>query len=137
MADPANSDEMASQGFAELLGTQWVSLDPDDARATIEISERHLQPYGIVHGGVYAALAESLTSAATYNAVKDDGMVAMGMSNDTSFLRPVREGTIKAIARARSPGPHDLGLGGRGDSTTRSSVCALCRVTIAVRPMRR
>ncbi len=100
----ASSEELAPQGFAELIGTEWVSFEPDDARATIEVRDDHLQPYGIVHGGVYAALAESLTSAAPYNAVKDDGMVAMAMSNNTAFLRPITEGRIEAVAVARSQG---------------------------------
>lgn len=132
----ASSDELSPQGFAELIGTTWVSLEPDDARATIDVTGDHLQPYGIVHGGVYAALAESLTSAATYDAVKDDDMVAMGMSNNTAFLRPITEGRIEAVGKARS----------RGRTTwvwdvdvldSEGRVCAVSRVTIAVRPLRR
>ncbi|CAN5436760.1 PaaI family thioesterase [soil metagenome] len=131
----ATEEEMAPQGFAELIGTTWVSFDPDDARATIEVADRHLQPYGIVHGGVYASLSESLCSAATYAAVRDEGMVAIGQANDTSFLRPITEGTIEAVARARS----------RGRTTwvwdveildSEGRLCALSRMTVAVRPMR-
>lgn len=121
--------------FAELIGTQWISFDPDDARAAIEVADHHKQPYGIVHGGVYASLAESLCSAATYEAVREDGMVAMGQANDASFLRPITEGTIDARARARSRGRTtwvwDVEI---LDSAER--VCALVRMTIAVRPMR-
>jgi 1,4-dihydroxy-2-naphthoyl-CoA hydrolase len=121
--------------FAELIGTQWISFDPDDARAAIEVADHHKQPYGIVHGGVYASLAESLCSAATYEAVREDGMVAMGQANDTAFLRPITEGTIDARARARSRGRTtwvwDVEI---LDSAER--VCALVRMTIAVRPMR-
>ena len=121
--------------FAELIGTQWISFDPDDARAAIEVADHHKQPYGIVHGGVYASLAESLCSAATYEAVREDGMVAMGQANDSAFLRPITEGTIDARARARSRGRAtwvwDVEI---LDSAER--VCALVRMTIAVRPMR-
>jgi 1,4-dihydroxy-2-naphthoyl-CoA hydrolase len=59
---------------------------------------------GIVHGGVYSSLAESLCSAATYGAVRDDGLVAMGQSNDTTFLRPISDGHANARARSRHRG---------------------------------
>jgi uncharacterized protein (TIGR00369 family) len=123
-------------GFAEYIGTEWVAFDPDEARASIAVEDHHKQPYGIVHGGVYATLAESICSAATYAAVRDEGMVAIGQANSTTFLHPVRKGTITAIARARQ----------RGRTTwvwdvecldSEDRVCALVRMTIAVRPMRR
>ncbi|MBM3668312.1 MAG: PaaI family thioesterase [Actinobacteria bacterium] len=123
------------RGFAEEIGVEWIDLDPDGARARIEVSAKHLQPYGIVHGGVHAALAESLTSAATYFAVKEDGKVAIGQSNDTAFLRPVREGTIEATAVARHRGSTtwiwDVEIRDAEDR-----LCALCRMTIAVRELR-
>ena len=123
-------------GFAEYIGTEWVDFDPDGARARIAVEDHHKQPYGIVHGGVYATLAESVTSAATYEAIKDDGMVAMAQSNHATFLRPITEGTITAVARARQRGRTtwvwDVDI---LDSDER--VCALVRMTIAVRPMNR
>lgn len=123
------------RGFAEEIGVEWMELDPDRARARIAVRAEHLQPYGIVHGGVHAALAESLTSAATYFAVKDEGKVAMGQSNDTAFLRPVSEGNIEAMAVARHRGRTtwiwDVEI--RDDE---DRLCALSRMTIAIRPAR-
>ena len=122
-------------GFAEEIGVDWLELDPDGARARIEVAAMHLQPYGIVHGGVYSSLAESLTSAATYEAVKDEGKVAMGQASDTSFLRPISEGHVNALARARHQGSStwiwDVEL-----SDDEGRLCALSRMTIAVRPAR-
>jgi 1,4-dihydroxy-2-naphthoyl-CoA hydrolase len=122
-------------GFAEEIGVEWLSLDPDDARARIAVEPRHLQPFGIVHGGVFAALAESLTSAATYGTVREDGMVAMGQANDTTFLRPIGDGYINAAAtprhRGRTTWVWDVEI-----TDDEGRVCALARVTIAVRPRR-
>ena len=127
--------EDTPSGFAEEIGTEWIDLDPDNAQARLAIEPRHLQPYGIVHGGVYSTLAESICSAATYNAVSGDGMVAMGQANDTTFLRPVGEGHITATARTRHRGRTtwiwDVEL-----SDDEGRVCALSRMTIAVRPRR-
>jgi 1,4-dihydroxy-2-naphthoyl-CoA hydrolase len=122
-------------GFAEYIGTEWLSLDLDDARARIAVEPRHLQPYGIVHGGVYASLAESLCSAATHMAVLDDDMVAMGMANSTTFLRPITGGHVHATARTRQQGRTtwvwDVEI-----SDDEGRVCALVRMTVAVRPRR-
>jgi 1,4-dihydroxy-2-naphthoyl-CoA hydrolase len=127
--------ETTPSGFAEDIGVEWINLDPEDARARIAVESRHLQPYGIVHGGVFASLAESLTSAATYGVVREEGMVAMGQANDTTFLRPIGDGYINASAKARHRGRTtwvwDVEITDDGGRT-----CALARVTIAVRPRR-
>jgi 1,4-dihydroxy-2-naphthoyl-CoA hydrolase len=128
--------ETAPSGFAEEIGVEWIGLDPDDARARIEIEQRHLQPFGIVHGGVYASLAESLCSAATYGAVREEGMVAMGQANDTTFLRPISGGYVNATARTRHRG-RTTWIWDVEISDDEGRVCALCRMTIAVRPRRK
>ncbi len=128
-------EETIPSGFAEEIGTEWIDLDPDNARARIKIEPRHLQPYGVVHGGVYATLAESICSAATYVAVRDDGMVTMGQANDTTFLRSTGEGHVNALAQTRHRGRTtwvwDVEM-----SDDEGRVCALSRMTIAVRPRR-
>jgi 1,4-dihydroxy-2-naphthoyl-CoA hydrolase len=128
-------EEPLPSGFAEEIGTEWIDLDPDNARARIKVESRHLQPFGIVHGGVYASLAESLCSAVTYQAVRDDGMVAMGMANSTTFIRPITDGHVNATARARQRGRTtwvwDVEL-----TDDEGRVCALVRMTAAVRPRR-
>jgi 1,4-dihydroxy-2-naphthoyl-CoA hydrolase len=127
--------ESAPSGFAEEIGVEWLSLDPDNARARIAVGERHLQPFGTVHGGVFAALAESLSSAATYGAVREDGMVAIGQANDTTFLRPITDGHANAVAtprqRGRTTWVWDVEI-----TDDEGRVCALSRMTIAVRPRR-
>ena len=130
-----SQDEDLPSGFADEIGTEWIDLDPDNARARLTVERRHLQPGGIVHGGVYATLAESISSAATYKAVREDGMVALGQSNDTTFLRPIGEGSINATARTRHRGRTtwiwDIEM---ADDDGR--LCALSRMTIAIRPQR-
>ena len=132
---PTEPTDFAPTGFAEEIGVEWLDFDPENARARIAVEPRHLQPNGVVHGGVYASLAESLTSAATYRAVKDNGEVAFGMANNTSFLRIISEGHVNAVARARQRGRTtwvwDVEL-----TDDEGRVCALSRMTVAVRPGR-
>src|SRR5256885_2702915 len=127
--------EATPSGFAEEIGVEWLDLDPDGARARIAVEPRHLQPFGVVHGGVYASLAESLCSTATYEAVRENDEVALGMANSTTFLRPISEGHVNAHARARQRGRTtwvwDVEL-----TDDQGRVCALVRMTSAVRPRR-
>jgi uncharacterized protein (TIGR00369 family) len=99
---------------------------------TLPVTPKVCQPMGIIHGGVYAAVAESLASMGTARGVLDIGRVPLGMSNNTSFLRPVSEGTVRATAhaihRGRTTWVWDVEM--RDD---RSRLCATSRVTIAVR----
>jgi 1,4-dihydroxy-2-naphthoyl-CoA hydrolase len=128
-------EETFPPGFAEEIGVEWIDFDPDNARARIKVEPRHLQSFGIVHGGVYASLAESICSAATYMAVREEGMVALGMANSTTFLRPITDGHVNAAAKARQRGRTtwvwDVEL-----TDDEGHVCALVRMTAAVRPRR-
>jgi uncharacterized protein (TIGR00369 family) len=125
----------APMGFAEEIGVEWLDLDPDNARARIKVEPRHLQPNGVVHGGVYASLAESIASASTYGAVRDDGMVAFGQANNATFVRPITGGSINASAQPRQRG-RSLWVWDVELSDDEGNLCALVRMTIAVRPRR-
>jgi 1,4-dihydroxy-2-naphthoyl-CoA hydrolase len=121
--------------FDNHIGTEWLDLGPDEARARIPVGSHHKQPMGLVHGGVLATLAESICSVATYRAVSAGGMTIVGQSNQTTFLRPIREGHVNAVARPRHRGRTtwvwDVEI-----SDDDARVCALVRMTIAVRPGR-
>jgi uncharacterized protein (TIGR00369 family) len=88
---------------------------------------------GLVHGGLYAAMAESLTSMATAMAVAADGNFAVGLANQTSFLRPITEGTVHATAVRRHRG-RTTWLWEVDITDDDGRLCAVTRMTIAVRP---
>jgi 1,4-dihydroxy-2-naphthoyl-CoA hydrolase len=115
-----------------VLGFEFLEMDDELARARFEVGARHRQPMGIVHGGTYAALAESLCSIATYSAVSPDA-IAMGQSNSTSFLRPVSEGIIEATARRRHRG-RTTWVWDVDFTDAQGRLCATTRMTMAVRP---
>src|SRR4051794_4100004 len=114
------------------IGFEHLGVDGDSARGRFEVTDSVRQPYGIVHGGAYAAAAESLASAATFMAVREQGMLAMGQSNHTSFLRPLSEGTIHAAATARHRGRTSW-VWEVEFTDDQGRLCALSRVTMAVR----
>ena len=79
---------------------QWTlhEMSGTRARASMVLDERHHQPFGIVHGGVYAIAVEGLASAGACAAVEDRGLVAVGTTNTTDFLRPFSRGTLDLLA---------------------------------------
>ena len=121
--------------FDALYGLELLEINDELARAKVVVKEHHMQPMGLVHGGVFASIAESLASAATAVAVVGDGNVAQGLSNQTSFLRPIVDGTIHAVARRRHRG-RTTWVWEVEISDDEERLSALVRMTIAVRPMR-
>ena len=122
-----------AQHFDELIGTEWLSDDPDDARVRLPIRDELRQPFGLMHGGVMSTLVESICSRATAGAVWDQGMVAMGQSIDVSFIRPLTEGAVEVRAKARHRG-RTTWVWDAEVLDLEERPCALARMTIAVRP---
>lgn len=120
------------QGFAGFAGVEWQGIDAEEAHGRIAVTDAHKQPYGFVHGGVYATLAESVASHATAETI-EEGLAALGMSNNTTFVRPVTEGHINAVARRRHEG-RTTWIWDVEMTDDAGNLCALCRMTIAVRP---
>ena len=123
----------AEEAFDAVMGLEIDDLVEVGLRtARLPVAPGVCQPMGIVHGGIYAAIAESLASRGTADGVLELGKVPLGMANNTSFLRPVSEGNVHAEARAfhrgRTSWLWDVEM--RNDD---GKLCATSRVTIAVR----
>src|SRR5690242_12144304 len=108
-------------GGPALIDLEIVSSTDTEVRARVPVTDACKQPLGLVHGGLFAVIAEQMTVQA-----------GRAISNQASFLRPITEGTIWATARRRH----------RGRTTAvwevdvlddRDRLCALVRVTVAVR----
>jgi len=117
-----------------LIGLQVGEHGEDWAEASLVVGDHVRQPMGLVHGGVYASIAESLTSMATARAVVPQGFAAQGLSNTTNFLRPCFEGTVHARAerlhKGRTTWVWDVRM-----SDDQGRTCAITRMVIAVRPL--
>ncbi len=117
----------------DVLGFELLEANGDRCRGRFAADRPVQQPMGLVHGGSYAALAESMASWATVIAVAPDGSLAVGQSNSTTFLRPVTSGHVhaegKPLHRGRTTWVWDVEF--TGDD---GRLCATSRVTLAVRP---
>ncbi len=121
--------------FDALYGLETAELTSDGGLARVLVRGELLQPAGLVHGGVYASIAEALATMATYEGIAP-GSVAVGLSNHTSFLRPVTAGALNARAlprhRGRTTCVWDIEI-----SDEAGRLAAVSRMTVAVRPARR
>ncbi len=122
--------------FDSLYGLEVLESSDELVRAQVAVRDEVKQPMGLVHGGVFASIAESITSMATAMAVFDEGKAAQGLSNQTSFLRPITSGTIHAQATRRHRG-RTTWVWEVEITDDDGRLCALVRMTIAVRDIPR
>ena len=87
-----------SSQLLDLIDARVDEATPERVSGSIAADERHHQPWGIVHGGLYTAAIETFATLGAYEAVKDQGRQAVGVSNTTDFLRPHRSGRLDAVA---------------------------------------
>ncbi|MGO9751823.1 MAG: PaaI family thioesterase [Solirubrobacteraceae bacterium] len=83
-----------------LLDIQFDEIGPTRISGSVAADERHHQPWGLVHGGLYTTVIETFATTGAYEAVKDHGQQAVGVSNLTDFLRPHRTGRLRVLANA-------------------------------------
>jgi len=130
----AERDLVPEGNLVEILGIEGYEFDGEAAASMrMPVHDGVKQPFGIVHGGAFAALAETVCSRATYDAVAP--MLALGQANETVFIRAVRSGVVEARARALHRGSTswvwDVEMRDGDDR-----LCATSRLIIAVRDAR-
>jgi 1,4-dihydroxy-2-naphthoyl-CoA hydrolase len=109
-ATRASTDDFASElnatlgGWNAVLGLRFVRATGDEVVVEWEVGAQHLQSYGIVHGGVYAGVIETVASVGAGIHAGAQGRSVVGLENNTSFLHAVREGKLRATARPLTRG---------------------------------
>jgi 1,4-dihydroxy-2-naphthoyl-CoA hydrolase len=105
-ADPSTGDrsmtdnyhENSSSEFVRIAGLRFEDVSGSGVRGSIHLGEHHHTPWGVVHGGVYTTAVESAASIGASTAVEDKGQFAVGVNNNTDFLRPMKEGRVDVVA---------------------------------------
>ena len=108
--------------MADLVELVIDARSEDEVRARLPVTDAHKQPLGLVHGGVFAVIADALTAGE-----------GRAISNQTSFLRPVTGGTIHVSARRRHRG-RTTAVWEVDIADDAGRLCALVRTTIAISP---
>ena len=87
------------KGFDSELGLNYLDVTPEGGTAVLEIHDKLLQPWGIVHGGVYCSIIESLASVSGQIWLSENGGGhVVGVNNNTDFLRAISAGTVTAVS---------------------------------------
>lgn len=97
--EPADLDPAHAGAFLRAVGLYYDAVSPHEVRAHLEVTEEHHTPWGMTHGGLYATVIESVASVGASLAVRADGGFAVGVNNQTDFLRPHRTGRLDVLAR--------------------------------------
>jgi uncharacterized protein (TIGR00369 family) len=89
----------ARGGFEVALGLTFTRASIEEVACEVPVGPHLVQPYGLVHGGVYASIIETLASVGAALVGMQRQQTTVGLENTTSFLRAVRSGTLTGIAR--------------------------------------
>lgn len=88
-----------NDGFNTALGLELLSASSEEVVAQLVVGPQHHQPWGIVHGGVYCAVVETVCSVGGQVSLGPSGGFVVGVDNHTSFLKATRNGVLRASAR--------------------------------------
>lgn len=128
-------NENAANTMGPWLGMEFTEIGPDYLRAMMPVDHRTIQPYGLLHGGASAALAETVGSVASALVIDQQKLICVGLEINANHVRGVREGYVHAIAKP-------LHLGGsthvwdiRITDDQHKLVC-VSRLTVAILPKR-
>jgi 1,4-dihydroxy-2-naphthoyl-CoA hydrolase len=94
----SETDEPPRGELLRLMEIELSEHGPTRVAGSIAADERHHQPWGLVHGGLYATAIESFATIGAFEAIKEQGMQAVGVSNHTDFVRPHRSGRLDVVA---------------------------------------
>jgi 1,4-dihydroxy-2-naphthoyl-CoA hydrolase len=130
----ATPEELTARGARSLsghLGIRITEIGPDFLRATMPVTERTHQPFGVLHGGASVALAETAGSIASTLCVDMEQYMCLGQDINANHLRAVSSGTVTATARP-------FHLGGRSHvwhieiRDERERLVCVARLTMAI-----
>ncbi len=125
--------ERFSKGLARTIGIEVTTLTPELVVATMPVDDRTRQPFGLLHGGASAALAETVASLGAYMSVDRDTQAAVGLELNANHLRAKTDGTVTATAKPLHRGRSTHVWEIRIEDEQQRLVC-ISRCTLAIVP---
>jgi 1,4-dihydroxy-2-naphthoyl-CoA hydrolase len=97
-ADQPAVDLTAASAFVAAISFDVADADGSRVTGSVELGPDQHTPWGVVHGGVYCSVVESAASIGASLAVQERGQFAVGVNNNTDFLRPMTAGRVDVVA---------------------------------------
>ncbi|WP_114790887.1 hotdog fold thioesterase [Niabella yanshanensis] len=95
--DLTRLNEITNDNMNTHLGIRFTAITGNSLEATMPVSDKTRQPYGILHGGASVALAETVGSYASSLVVDREQFMVVGMEINANHLRPVLSGNVRAV----------------------------------------
>ena len=89
-------DHWGKDTMAEILEIKFTEIGENYLKATMPVDHRTHQPYGLLHGGASAALAETIGSVASHYVIDNEKFICMGLELNANHVRSAREGYVTA-----------------------------------------
>jgi 1,4-dihydroxy-2-naphthoyl-CoA hydrolase len=106
MADPESPEPAFDprSGWAGAMGLEFPTVSMGEVVAEWVVGPEHRQPHGIVHGGVFCGVVETVCSIGAALHAARQGQLVVGVENHTSFIRAVREGRLRCVGKPLQAG---------------------------------
>ncbi len=128
-------NEYSAGTMADCLGMEFTEIGADYLRIMMPVDRRSIQPYGLLHGGASAALAETVGSVASSLVIDPQKSICVGLEINANHIKGVREGYVHAIARPLHLGATTHVWDIRITDDAHKLVC-ISRLTVAILPKR-
>ncbi|MBW7952175.1 MAG: hotdog fold thioesterase [Chitinophagaceae bacterium] len=92
-------EQWSKNTMSELLDIHFTEIGNDFLKATMPVDNRTIQPYGLLHGGASATLAETVGSVASALIINREKQMCVGLEINANHIRSARNGLVTAIAK--------------------------------------
>jgi 1,4-dihydroxy-2-naphthoyl-CoA hydrolase len=127
-------NDICKNSFVDHIGIRFTQFDGERISGEIAIAPHHMQPGGVVHGGVYLSIAETVAGAGSQLMVMNEGKTAYGVTVNSQHIAPVTSGKITASGKLIHKGifKHTWDIEITDDS---GKLISISRVTNSIKPI--
>lgn len=128
----ADIEHLGKNNMAEHLGMKFTEIGNNFIKGTLPVDHRTRQPYGLLHGGASAALAETLGSLASAFVIDPEKYICVGIEINANHVRGVRSGSVTGTCTAIHIGATTHVWDIRIQDNANEKLICISRLTVAI-----